>query len=90
MGETMDFFKETNKELKKNDELLQCIHDWAVELGMDPYHINSTNIKQKLDKVVRTYLTLESKAKELSILEYRKKGPRKQEKVEPKTKLINS
>jgi UV DNA damage endonuclease len=32
----------------------------------------------------------ESKAKELSILEYRKKGPRKQEKVEPKTKLINS
>lgn len=65
MGETMDFYKETNKELKKNDELLQCIHDWAVELGMDPYHINSTNIKQKLDKVIRTHLTLESKAKEL-------------------------
>jgi len=61
----MDFYKETNKELKKNDELLQCIHDWAVELGMDPYHINSTNIKQKLDKVIRTHLTLESKAKEL-------------------------
>ena len=32
----------------------------------------------------------ESKAKELSILEYRKKGPRQQKNVDPKTKLVNS
>jgi len=61
----MDFYKQTNKELMKNNELLQFVHNWAVELGMDPAHTNSTNIKQKLNKALKGTIMFEAKAKEL-------------------------
>ena len=61
----MDFYKQTNKELMKNNDLLQFAHDWAVELGIDPADTNSTNIKQKLSKTRKDILVYESKAKEL-------------------------
>jgi len=61
----MDFYKQTNKELMRNNELLQFVHSWAVELGMDPAHTNSTNIKDKINKVLKDTVKYEEKAKQL-------------------------
>ena len=49
----------------RNNELLQFVHDWAVELGIDPAHINPSNIKLKLNKTLKDSLAFEAKAKEL-------------------------
>ena len=49
----------------RNNELLQFVHDWAVELGIDPAHTNPSNIKLKLNKTLKDSLAFEAKAKEL-------------------------
>jgi hypothetical protein len=61
----MDFYKQSKKEQMRNNELLQFVHDWAVELGIDPAHTNPSNIKLKLNKTLKDGLAFEAKAKEL-------------------------
>jgi len=61
----MDFFKQTQKELMKNNELLQFLYTWAVDLGVPQSQANSTNIIRKLSKVRQQLLTVEAKAASL-------------------------
>jgi len=58
----MDFFKQTRKELMKNNELLQFLYTWVVDLGVPESQANPTNIIRKLNKVRQQTLTIEAKA----------------------------
>jgi hypothetical protein len=58
----MDFYKQTKKELMKNNELLQFLYTWVVDLGVPETQANSTNIIRKLTKVRQQILTIEAKS----------------------------
>ena len=58
----MDFYKQTKKELMKNNELLQFLYTWVTDLGVPETQANSTNIIRKLNKVRQQILTIEAKS----------------------------
>ena len=58
----MDFYKQTKKELMKNNELLQFLYTWVTDLGVPETQANSTNIIRKLSKVRQQILTIEAKS----------------------------